>query len=199
MPHGIAGSRFAEFRGWTSSRKRASEFKKKTNKQKKSKKKKKIQQSFLSVLRRAPEMATCLLFTRQRCRRARTPAAGGCVRLSGRPRGGRLAKGPGMSARGDAVCGECPFLCLVGSGKVLHPGFTHLPSLPEPLLNPIKTPSKRGFSSPGTAGGGPGRQARGGLGASTCSSCTNNQARAQRAPKGRPGLGHETHRGGDVD
>lgn len=54
---------------------------------------------------------------------------------------------------GDAVCGECPFLCLVGSGKVLHPGFTHLPSLPESPLNPIKTPLKRGFSSPGMAGG----------------------------------------------
>lgn len=52
---------------------------------------------------------------------------------------------------GDAVCGECPFLCLVGSGKVLHPGFTHLPSLPELPLNPIKTPLERGFSSPGTA------------------------------------------------
>lgn len=161
-PHGIAGSRLAEFRGWTSSQKKGRANSKIKQQKKIIKKKNTIQQTFLSVLHPKWRPACCLRGSGVEGRaRAPLPLLGerGVVSIcpsvcpSVRPPSWWPARprARGCWRGGDAVCGECPFLCLVGSGKVLHPGFTHLPSLPESPLNPIKTPLKRGFSSPGMA------------------------------------------------
>lgn len=163
-PHGIAGSRLAEFRGWTSSQKKG----RANSKIKQQKKiiKKKTQSnkpSFQFCTRNGdlPVAYAAAVSKEGRALPSRCWGRGGVVSVcpsvcpSVRPPSWWPARprARGCWRGGDAVCGECPFLCLVGSGKVLHPGFTHLPSLPESPLNPIKTPLKRGFSSPGMAGG----------------------------------------------